>query len=64
MTNQLFDQILDSYRAGVEDGFLKGVYRNPHGDDRGQVYSAYKRGYDAGIALYCKTEGLDEEEEA
>lgn len=62
MTNQLFDQILDSYRAGFEDGFLHGVYRNPHGDDRGQVYSAYKRGYDAGIALYCKTEGLDEED--
>lgn len=62
MTNQLFDQILDSYRAGFEDGFLHGVYRNPHGDDRGQVYSAYKRGYDAGIALFCKTEGLDEED--
>lgn len=61
MTNQLFDQILDSYRAGFEDGFLKGIYLNQH-DDRGLVYSAYKRGYDAGIALFCKTEGLDEEE--
>jgi hypothetical protein len=60
MNNQLFDAILDSYRAGVEDGFLKGVYRNPH-DDRGLVYSAYKRGYDAGIALFCQTEGLEEE---
>jgi len=63
MNNQLFDQVLDSYRAGFEDGFLHGVYRNPH-DDRGLVYSAYKRGYDAGITLFCKTEGLDEEEEA
>ena len=63
MTNQLFDQILDSYRAGFEDGFLKGIYLNPH-EDRGLVYSAYKRGYDAGITLFCKTEGLDEEEEA
>lgn len=61
MNSQLFDQVLDSYRAGLEDGFLKGVYLNPN-QDRGLVYSAYKRGYDAGISLYCKTEGLEEDE--
>jgi len=61
MNKQEFEAIIGAYRRGVEDGFHRGNYRNPYVD--GWVYSAYKRGYDAGISMYCEAEGLDREEQ-
>lgn len=61
MNPEMFDAILEAYRRGIADGFHRGNYRNPF-EGRGLPYSAYKRGYDAGIALYCEAEGLDGEE--
>lgn len=61
ITSSEFDAILSSYRKGIDDAFHRGVYCNPHDGDRGMLYSAYKRGYDAGMTLYCVSEGLDKE---
>jgi hypothetical protein len=61
MTPKELDAILAAHRRGIEDGFHRGNYHNPY--EGGQTYIAYKRGYDAGITMYCEAEGLDKESE-
>lgn len=49
--------VLTAYERGQVQGREVGVYENPYRDHPGAVGSAFKAGYDRGIADYCETEG-------
>ena len=54
-----FRMLIDTYRAGVDDGFSTGIFVEPENledlEDGDALGQAYREGYDHGVRLYCET---------
>ena len=53
--NDSFQEFISQFKDGVSDALLLGKRADVN------LTSAYKQGYDFGMTMYCKMEGLDDD---
>ena len=48
-------QMIHAFERGVDDGFFRGEQAHPPLGSSDEERSAYRRGYDHGVWMYCET---------